>query len=396
MIADEKAFARLLHIVTTVPISYYEPEGNRSTSFPALVSDVSLYRMVPQAFQGFRLGLDYVVTDSFSYYGLVTSERTGNSMLFGPVFSTPVNSAAVHSYMTDWAIPQSSREQIEQMLRDISLFSLNRFLFLLSSVYYALNDKEIDISSHFGLAVSGTARKDSSQQLFDLKEQHNFHNTFHYEQEMLSYIRGGEVEKLQRHLNLDASLTAGTIAHDAIRQEKNIFITSATLATRAAIAGGLDVEQALLLSDLYIQECENISSVADIGVLNYTMLIDFCRRVEETKRPKGVSREVFDAIQYITRRTNEPIQVGDVAEHVHRSRSWLGERFKAELGTDVSSYIMNARLEEARNLLTHSEKSLAEISNYLCFSSQAYFQNVFKKKFGITPTQYRKDSRKMR
>ena len=57
---------------------------------------------------------------------------------------------------------------------------------------------------------------------------------------------------------------------------------------------------------------------------------------------------------------------------------------------------MNARLEEARNLLTHSEKSLAEISNYLCFSSQAYFQNVFKKKFGITPTQYRKDSRKMR
>ena len=145
-----------------------------------------------------------------------------------------------------------------------------------------------------------------------------------------------------------------------------------------------------------IQECENISSVADIGVLNYTMLIDFCRRVEETKRPKGVSREVFDAIQYITRRTNEPIQMGDVAEHVHRSRSWLGERFKAELGTDVSSYIMNAQLEEARNLLTHSEKSLAEISNYLCFSSQAYFQNVFKKKFGITPTQYRKDSRKMR
>ena len=50
---------------------------------------------------------------------------------------------------------------------------------------------------------------------------------------------------------------------------------------------------------------------------------------------------------------------------------------------------MRCKLEEAKSLLTHSDKTLSEISNYLCFSSQSYFQNVFKQKFGLTPKQYR-------
>ncbi|MDE6963676.1 MAG: helix-turn-helix domain-containing protein, partial [Lachnospiraceae bacterium] len=51
---------------------------------------------------------------------------------------------------------------------------------------------------------------------------------------------------------------------------------------------------------------------------------------------------------------------------------------------------MRCKLEEARALLAYTDKSLSEISHYLCFSSQAYFQNVFKKKFGITPGEYRR------
>ena len=56
----------------------------------------------------------------------------------------------------------------------------------------------------------------------------------------------------------------------------------------------------------------------------------------------------------------------------------------------MNSFIMRCKLEEAKSLLTHTDKSISEISSYLCFSSQAYFQNVFKKKYGITPNAYRK------
>ena len=125
------------------------------------------------------------------------------------------------------------------------------------------------------------------------------------------------------------------------------------------------------------------------------MLMDFTKRVSQNKMPQGMSLEVFDCLQFISHHINEPLQVGDVAEHIGRSRSYLAKKFKQELGFDVSSFIMRCKLEEAKSLLTYSNKTLSEISSYLCFSSQSYFQNVFKKKYGVTPTQYRKNTLKI-
>ena len=83
-----------------------------------------------------------------------------------------------------------------------------------------------------------------------------------------------------------------------------------------------------------------------------------------------------------------------MAAFIRRSRSYITKKFKKELGFDISSFIMRCKLEEAKSLLTYTNKSLSEISSYLCFSSQSYFQNVFKKKYGMTPLQYRKNIQK--
>ena len=60
---------------------------------------------------------------------------------------------------------------------------------------------------------------------------------------------------------------------------------------------------------------------------------------------------------------------------------------------EVLSRRFSHGLEEAKSLLRYSDKTLSEISSYLCFSSQSYFQNVFKRKYGITPKQYREKAR---
>jgi AraC-like DNA-binding protein len=59
----------------------------------------------------------------------------------------------------------------------------------------------------------------------------------------------------------------------------------------------------------------------------------------------------------------------------------------------LNDYINRQKIEEAKNLLAFSDRSLSEISSYLCFSSQSYFQNLFKKYEGITPLQYRQSAR---
>lgn len=57
------------------------------------------------------------------------------------------------------------------------------------------------------------------------------------------------------------------------------------------------------------------------------MSIDFARRVAESKIPSRMSREIFDCVQFVTLHTNEPIQLKDVAEHIHRSRSYVTRKF---------------------------------------------------------------------
>ena len=80
----------------------------------------------------------------------------------------------------------------------------------------------------------------------------------------------------------------------------------------------------------------------------------------------------------------------DVVAQSGKSRSVFMAQFKKETGESIAHYIRRAKLEEAKLLLAYSNVSLQEISNTLYFSSQPYFQNLFKKEYGITPLVYRK------
>ena len=120
------------------------------------------------------------------------------------------------------------------------------------------------------------------------------------------------------------------------------------------------------------------------------MPIDFAKRVAQQQLPSGISQEVHDCMQYIAAHINEPVCVDDVVTFSGKSRAYLFKKFNVELQMSIGSYITQCRLREAKSLLKYTDKPLGEISNYLCFSSQSHFQNVFKKQYGITPLEYRK------
>lgn len=160
-----------------------------------------------------------------------------------------------------------------------------------------------------------------------------------------------------------------------------------------AIPGGVDIEKVYQLIDYYIQECEQLQTIERIGQLMYIMLLDFCQRAGEVQIPEGISPDVYKCMSFIREHTNEAITIEDASAYVKRSSSYMMKHFKDELGIRMGAYIMRCKLEEAKSLLTYSQKSLAEISSYLCFSSQSYFQNVFKKQYGMTPLQYRKQTK---
>lgn len=398
MITDLKSFCRLFYFSTAIPVCLCHYPTGSVCSFPVVAGDQTLFTDIPTEFMHFQKNPDYFISRSFGYFGYIDVKSMDSGITIGPVFSTPVSAQAIHSFMQEWAIDGTHKEAITQFLSNTPLLSFDQFLHMLAYLHLCLNDELIDIGTHFELENTSAINEFSnlhSDRVINAKESQRFHNTYEFERQLTRCMQNGNTDALKSLLGSAGQLSGGIMADNSLRQEKNLFISTAALVTRSAIAGGMDMEQAYMLSDVYIQECERSQDIAHISTLNYAMLIDFTERVAQNKIPQGMSPEIFECIQFITHHVNEPIQVGDVAEHIGRSRSYLTGKFKKELGFDVSSFIMRCRLEEAKSLLTYSDKTLSEISNYLCFSSQSYFQNVFKKKYGVTPLQYRNDTHKI-
>lgn len=87
---------------------------------------------------------------------------------------------------------------------------------------------------------------------------------------------------------------------------------------------------------------------------------------------------------------HDPLTVGDVAAYVGFSKSYFSAYFKKTLGFSVSAFILRCKLEEGKELLQYTNKSISTISTFLCFSSQSHFQTAFKKQFGMTPNECRR------
>lgn len=327
-------------------------------------------------------------------YGRVQIENTAYDLIVGPTFSVPVTDQLVRQFMRELTIPLSEREVLTEFLCAIPRTSHLQLCKYLAFLHLCLNHKEVDFPSliRIDTGYSNNLSPYPSGDNLEYTENDNSHNTYYFELEMYQYIRNGNTEQLRSFLRSSImTLKEGKMAQTPMRHSKNIFISLATKAGMlGAIPGGLDIEKTYQLVDFYVQKCEYLQSIEEINKLQYLMIMDFCQRVNEAHIPENVTGEIYQCMDYIRSHTNEPISIHDIARQIHRSNSYVMKHFKEELGMPISSYITKCRLADAKRLLAYSNKSLSEISNYLCFSSQSYFQNVFKKQYGITPLQYRK------
>lgn len=102
-----------------------------------------------------------------------------------------------------------------------------------------------------------------------------------------------------------------------------------------------------------------------------------------------MSKPVAVCIDYIYANIKERITIEKLAEYTGLSTSYLSRLFKKETGVSVSYYVREKKLEKAQHLLKYCDYSLIEIANYLSFSSQSHFIQLFKNFTGLTPKKYR-------
>ncbi len=216
------------------------------------------------------------------------------------------------------------------------------------------------------------------------------HNTISIENTIMDIITRGDLPGLMELRKTLPAARPGVVAGDPLRQIKNILVVTATLASRAAIRGGMLPDDALRLSDAYIYKSEQLLSIDRVSNLITHMVEDYTERVWRITAGQEVSPLVKSVSNYILHHLSDAIRTEEIADALYLSRGHLSTTFKEETGVNLSDFIHQKKTEEACRLLRYTDRSFADISTYLGYSSQSHFSRVFKKFAGCTPNEYRK------
>lgn len=242
---------------------------------------------------------------------------------------------------------------------------------------------------------TGKVQKHFNDILFENHENNVHHNPYDQEMREFGSIKNGDLIQLEKSLQEDYDGTIGTLAKDPLRNLKNLGIVLVTLASRAAIRGGLSPEISFSLSDSYIQQIEECKDLALVAPLAHKAEFQYAEMVHEIKeKQKGILKKqknprINKCKDFIFSHLHDRITLEDLAAEADCNPNYLSQLFKECEGISISGYILQEKINRAKNLLIYSDYSYIEIATYLGFSSQSHLGTQFKKHTGYTLRQYR-------
>ena len=270
---DLEYLGTIIGNLSGVPIRLYD--GEKLIFLHSLVSlprdPVELYR---DDIWHITEHIGYYVTRLFNYYGIVNFGT--KKIIIGPTRQLGNTDQELRELAFQLDVPSEDTDEFLTGMKGIIRMPLESIMQILCTLNYILNREKLTLqdiaiydSEQNLISKDALSRREAQSYVTDNIPVQDIHNTFTLEQSIMTIVRKGDTASLQAWIKSAPAVRGGIIAAEQLRQVKNTFIVSATLASRAAIRGGLEVDDAFNLSDAYIQKCELLNSPDKIMNLQY-------------------------------------------------------------------------------------------------------------------------------
>ena len=211
------------------------------------------------------------------------------------------------------------------------------------------------------------------------------------EEELLNIVKNGDVES---SLTFDFQ----QISNQHVIYKNNSFTNMKTnlmifdaLCNREAILAGVDRFLAYKISNNIKFYINKISVSSELKQVAQRILTSYAKAVRDYTFLEYINN-IKRIFLYIRKNLTSKISLDDIAKDLFITKEHLSRIFKKEMKLTISEYIIKLKIQEAQNLLKHTNNNILDIANILNFANSSHFSNSFKKYTGISPSDYRKNN----
>ena len=111
----------------------------------------------------------------------------------------------------------------------------------------------------------------------------------------------------------------------------------------------------------------------------------------ELEKSKGLIQQINE---YIHQHYAENLTRSEIGTEFYLVPEYLAKMYKKKTGIALKDYINDYRIQQAKQMLAHSDKQVGEVAVDVGFGNLSYFSTLFKKSTGMTPVEYRKQAGK--
>ena len=133
-----------------------------------------------------------------------------------------------------------------------------------------------------------------------------------------------------------------------------------------------------------LQQCTTLETAREVMVEAAKQ----CSLPMDELQPK--SKNICLAVEYINAHYAEQLSLEQVAAQVYLNPDYFSRVFKTETGQTFINYLTDVRLQHSVQLLENTALRIQTIAQQVGYYNASYFSTTFKKKYGVSPYEYRR------
>lgn len=182
-------------------------------------------------------------------------------------------------------------------------------------------------------------------------------------------------------LRLDTAVLKTYYQDVSTRQDVLIYDNDLSFSAVAKL-----LKDAVLSENIYLVKAKALELLY-LGITNYVKFQDASRQ----KYNRKLLERIAKAKAQIDQNPQHTVTIPELAEYCGISPTYFKKIFKDCYGVQPHRYLIQRRLEEAKELLAKTDTSIAHIAEQLGFVSSSRFAETFKREYGFLPSAYRKE-----